>query len=90
MVLLWFKDINNVLVLSEPFETALYMRPSKSGFARQVVGIHYLEKLMPNMMLEAGFHGKFTLHSLRGTCASRLYQAGVEEQASIIFIDIYK
>lgn len=45
-----------------------------------VVGIHTLEKIIPNMMATAGFHGKYTLHSLRASCATRLYQNGVDEQ----------
>lgn len=46
-----------------------------------VVGVHTLEKIVPTMMAEAGFRGKFTLHSLRATCATRLYESGVDEQA---------
>lgn len=45
-----------------------------------VVGVHTLEKIVPNMMVAAGFHGKYTLHSLRATCATRLYLRGVDEQ----------
>ena len=61
-------------------DDGFYLRPGKTGFCRQVVGIHYLEKIIPDLMNEAGVYGKFTLHSLRSTCATRLYCAGMEEQ----------
>jgi hypothetical protein len=56
------------------------MKASATGFTKQVVGIHMLEKIVPNLLLNGGYTGKFTLHSLRATCATRLFRQGVEEQ----------
>ena len=58
----------------------MYLRPTQSGFVSQAVGIHTLEKIIPDLMAEAHFVGKFTLHSLRATCATRLFRKGVDEQ----------
>ncbi len=35
---------------------------------------------MKNIMKKAGFKGYFTNHSLRRSCATRLYDAGIPEQ----------
>lgn len=45
-----------------------------------VIGVHTLEKIIPAMLMEVGISGKFTLHSLRSTCATRLYERGLDEQ----------
>lgn len=50
------------------------------GYSKQAVGIHTLEKYLKEIFAEAGVPGYFTLHCLRASCASRLYQAGVQEQ----------
>ena len=57
-----------------------YLKPTGLGFCRIAVGVHTLEKFIPKVMKDAGFVGKFTLHSLRATCATRLYNSGVDEQ----------
>ena len=51
-----------------------------SGFGQQPVGKHTLEKFIPDLMYNAGVPGYFTLHSLRATCATRLYERGFPEQ----------
>ena len=61
-------------------DDGFYLRATGTSFTKQKVGIHTLEKMVPTMMKEAGFHGRFTLHSLRATCASRLFHRGVDEQ----------
>ncbi len=61
-------------------DDGLYLRATSRGFCNMVVGVHILEKTLPMMMKEAGIEGKFTLHSLRSTCATRLYEKGVDEQ----------
>jgi hypothetical protein len=53
---------------------------ANGGFSRQVIGQHTLEKILPRMMKEASVPGNFTLHSLRATCATRLYARGFDEQ----------
>jgi hypothetical protein len=42
--------------------------------------MHTLEKIIPQLMGNIELFGKYTLHSLRSTCATRLYQSGLEEQ----------
>ena len=44
------------------------------------VGIHTLQSTISNMCQKAGFKGFYTNHSLRATCATRLYEAGLDEQ----------
>ncbi len=61
-------------------EEAFYLRPTSSGFCKQAVGVHQLEKFVPTMMSEAGFAGRYILHLLRATCATRLFSCGVDEQ----------
>jgi len=57
-----------------------YHRANGLSFSKQCVGLHTLEKIVPKMMLEIGSIGRYTLHSLRTTCATRLYGKGLEEQ----------
>lgn len=49
-------------------------------FGNAVVGIHTLEKMVSQMCKEAGIEGYKTNHSLRATAATRLYEAGLDEQ----------
>jgi hypothetical protein len=61
-----------------------YLRPlngnSKKWYSNQVMGLHSLEQIVPTLCREAGFSGQFTMHSMRSSCATRLYGAGVNEQ----------
>lgn len=57
------------------------MRATDTAFSRQVVGHSTLERIIPEMMSAANIVGFFTLHSLRATCATRLYNKGMDEQA---------
>ena len=57
-----------------------YFRPTNTGFCNQAVGHNTLLKYIPEMMSEANIPGYFTLHSLRATCITRLYNAGIQEQ----------
>ena len=64
---------------------AFYLRPlqNPSGpywYAAQPIGHHKLNNTISKMCTAAGVHGFKTNHSLRATAATRLYQAGVNEQ----------
>jgi len=61
--------------------TAFYFRPSAKRFAyeKSPVGINYLNKILPDMCKTVGVKRK-TAHCLRVTCASSLFNAGVEEK----------
>ena len=65
---------------------ALYLRPLKNfkpggaWFGDCPVGVNSLQKVVGNMCARAGFEGHYTNHSLRATSATRMYNAGVEEQ----------
>lgn len=61
-------------------DNAFYLRPLEKRFSHQPVGHSTLERIMKDLMHSSGFYGYFTLHSLRATCATRLYEAGFEEQ----------
>lgn len=49
-------------------------------FSHQPIGKNKLSKFTQDMCKKAGFCGNFSNHSLRTTCATRLFQSGVEEQ----------
>ena len=61
--------------------TAFYFKPNSKRLAydKQVVGINKLNGILPSMCKEAGFKAKSS-HCLRVTCASALFNAGVEEK----------
>ena len=58
--------------------TAFYFKPStrRLAFEKVPVGINSLNKILPEMCESAGFKRK-TAHSLRVTCVSSLFNAGV-------------
>jgi integrase len=63
----------------------LYLRPlktttQKTWYADTPVGVHLLQKTVGKLCSQAGFEGHFTNHSLRATAATRLYEAGIDEQ----------
>lgn len=60
---------------------AFYFRPSKSKlrFEKAPVGINRLNDILPEMCKAAGLKRK-TSHCLSVTCASSLFDAGVEEE----------
>ena len=62
-------------------ENAFYMRATSTGFGKQAVGHNTLERIIKDLMLDAGICGFFTLYSLRATAATRLYNNGMDEQA---------
>ncbi len=49
-------------------------------FSDRPVGVNMLKKVIPSLARRAGLSGKYTNHSLRATCATRMFQAGVDEQ----------
>lgn len=63
-----------------------YLRPlvapnaDGAWFAMQAVGRVKLSNTVRELAQEAGISGKVTNHSLRATCASRLYRNAVDEQ----------
>ncbi|KAK6173752.1 hypothetical protein SNE40_017154 [Patella caerulea] len=64
---------------------AFYLQPAKLNSKEHwynsiPVGVHTLQNLVKNMCLRGGMTGNFTNHSLRATAATRLYNAGVDEQ----------
>ena len=60
---------------------AFYFRPSKSKlrFEKAPVGINKLNDILPEMCKAAGLKRKAS-HCLRVTCASSLFNVGVEEK----------
>ena len=61
---------------------AFYRRPLAVGirYGEQVLGINKIKELMKEITGKAGLVGNFTNHSGKRTCATQLYQAGVDEQ----------
>ena len=60
---------------------AFYYRPDNKqlGFFKSPVGVNTLAKILPNMCKAVGVKVK-TSHSLRVTCATALFEKGVEEK----------
>ena len=63
----------------------LYLRPRKNfnpnvWFCDQPYGVNKIRSAVKDMCRQAGIVGKFSNHSLRATCATRMYQNGVPEQ----------
>lgn len=58
-----------------------YFRPSKTklAFENSPVGINTLNAILPNMCKEVGIKVK-TAHCLRVTCATKLFNSGVQEK----------
>ena len=64
---------------------AFYLKPLDKStptcwYSRKPLGYHKLEGTVARLCKEAGIPGFRTNHSLRATAATRLYNAGVEEQ----------
>ena len=62
-----------------------YLRPKKNfslavWFCNQPYCFTKIKTTVREVCKEAGLEGKFTNHSLRATCASRMYQTDVPEQ----------
>ncbi|KAL5007210.1 hypothetical protein ScPMuIL_016016 [Solemya velum] len=84
VVKLYEKCTSNSPVL----DRALYLQPLKKPkqgddrlwYMRIAISAHTLSKTVPRLCEEAGLEGFFTNHSLRASCASRLFENGVDEQ----------
>ncbi len=55
-------------------------RTAAQWFSDRPVGVNMLKKVVKNLCKRGGIEGKFTNHSLRVTCATRMFHAGVDEQ----------
>ncbi len=69
---------------------ALYLKPlpkpiSDVWFQRELLLdiTHYIANTIPRLFREAGISGHYTNHSLRATTATRLFDAGIDEQLII-------
>lgn len=49
-------------------------------YGEQVLRVNKLKGLMKEIAGKAGLEGNFTNHSGKRTCATQLYQAGIDEQ----------
>ena len=59
-----------------------FRRPLKDGlrYSEAVVGINKLKTFVSTMFKRAGIEGNFTNHSGKRTCATMLFDAGIDEQ----------
>lgn len=59
-----------------------YRRPLSDGirYSEAVVGINKIKTFMATICKKAGIEGNFTNHSGKRTCATSLYDAGIDEQ----------
>ncbi|XP_062572726.1 uncharacterized protein LOC134234683 [Saccostrea cucullata] len=54
--------------------------PGTLKFSKQNIGVNRFENLMKEMCNKAGLEGNFTNQSRKRTCATQLYQSGLDEQ----------
>lgn len=62
---------------------SMYRRPLAGEglkYSKQVMGVNKLGKIIKDMCSGAGFHGNFSNYSGKRTCATNLFQSGIEEQ----------
>ena len=69
------------LLLTEGAKPNLYLQSLKKPrpncwYSSTPIGINNLRKVVSTMLRDAGLNGFFTNHSLRRTCATRLFQSG--------------
>ena len=79
-----FRLYNNLCPKDRP-ENAFYLQPLRKPkqdcwFAAKPLGHNPLDSMVKEMCKAAGITGYKTNHSLRATTATRLFQAGVDEQ----------
>ena len=82
--LYYFKKYTNLLPQSKNC-AKFYLRPKKNFSlcvwnCDQPYGFNKIKNTVKEVCKEAGIEGKYTNHSLRATCASRMYQNSVPEQ----------
>ena len=68
-------------VPKEISDNAFYLRALPKP--NKAMGRETLGNVVKNIMRKAGFEGHFTNHSLRRSCATRLYEGGVPEQVIV-------
>jgi len=78
-------ELYNSLCPSDRPDDALYLRPLQKAkkdqwFSTVPVGVNTISSAIGRMCSAAGFVGFFSNHSLRATAATRLFDAGVDEQ----------
>lgn len=66
---------------------ALYRYPAtgrsftcRTWFSDRPLGVNSIKKIVKNLAEKAGLKGHFSNHSLHATCATRLFEAGVDKQ----------
>ena len=70
---------------AEPKRNSFYLKPLKKPtthcwYSREPLGHNKLSQVVSEMCKEAGIVGYYTNHSLRATSATRLFNAGADEQ----------
>ena len=55
-------------------------RTGSQWYSDRPIGVNQLKKVVKSIMTKGGLEGKYTNHSLRVTCVTRMFEAGVDEQ----------
>ncbi len=72
------KDSKNLCLYKYALSSSRHT--ANQWYSDRLVGINQLKKVVKNIMEKGGLEGKYTNHSLRATCATRMFQAGIDEQ----------
>ncbi|XP_062609344.1 uncharacterized protein KIAA1958-like [Saccostrea cucullata] len=77
-----YKEYVCLILSLDSDPTAPFYRRALDGrkFSKQCIGVNRLSTMMKSMCQEGGLEGNCTNHSGKRTCATALYQAGIEEQ----------
>ena len=79
-----YKLYNSKCPVDRP-DNSFYLRPlakpkENVWYQKVAVGHNWLANVIPRLFKEAGISGRYTNHSLRATTATRLFDAGLDEQ----------
>ena len=79
-----YKKYNKLCPSDRPDDT-FYLKPIDSPignqwYSRAPLGHNTLSEMVPQLCTKTGITGRKTNHLLRATCATRVYQEGVDEQ----------
>ena len=75
-----FSKYLSLIPSSGPFYRRSIQNLNPPKFSQQVIGRNKLANIVRDFCEAASFSGNYTNHSEKGTCATSLFQSGIDEQ----------